>query len=191
MVVAGHSEYLLAPNLAAQLRGPRFWTDTEISQKVQDVVRFDEAVQSFEDCAIHLLDRVKRTITIPDDVLVPEMKIGGEPDVGHRDSSLSRRANERVCYGRSSNGQDYLYGIARPRWVAYKKLFGRSPLSAVVLVSPRTWSGLLSLLMPIESAKTIALSKKIFRQPLKLFLSGFDSPSYLLIMHNSWAKMVA
>ena len=95
--VAGHSEYLLAPNLAAQLRGPRFWTDTEISQKVQDVVRFDEAVQSLEDCAIHLLDRVKRTITIPDDVLVPEMKIGGEPDVGHRDSSLSRGAKEEVC----------------------------------------------------------------------------------------------
>src|SRR5262249_39537073 len=126
----GHSKYLLAPNLAAQLRGPRFWTDTEISQKVQDIVRFDEAVQSFEDCAIHLLDRVKRAITIPDDVLVPEMKIGSEPDVWHRESSLSWGAKERVCYGRSSNRQDYLYGIASPGGLPWRRIDVNSELPA-------------------------------------------------------------
>jgi hypothetical protein len=58
--------------------------DAEIPEKVQDVVRFDDAVQPFY-CPIHFLDRVERTITVPNDVLVPEVKIGSEPDVGHRD----------------------------------------------------------------------------------------------------------
>jgi hypothetical protein len=51
-------------------------------EKVQVVVRFDEAVQPFDDCLIHLLNRVERSITIPNDVLVPAVKIGSEPDAG-------------------------------------------------------------------------------------------------------------
>ena len=76
------------------------WADAEVPEKVQDVVCFDEAVRPFDDCPIHLLDGVERTITIPNDVLVPKVKIGCEPDVGHRDSSLSLGAkNEYVTGG--------------------------------------------------------------------------------------------
>src|SRR5215471_18688769 len=47
----------------------------------------------------HLLDRVERTITIPNDVLVPEVKIGSEPDVGHRESShFTVAATRRICF---------------------------------------------------------------------------------------------
>jgi len=74
---------------------PCFWTDAEVPEKVQEVVRFDDAIQPFDDCPIHLLDRVERTTTIPDDVLVPEMKIRSEPDVGHR-GSFSQPGSEEL-----------------------------------------------------------------------------------------------
>jgi hypothetical protein len=56
-----------------------------------DIVRFHKAVEAFENRPIHLLDSVERTITIPDDVLVSEVKIRSEPNIGHWVSSPGRR----------------------------------------------------------------------------------------------------
>jgi hypothetical protein len=70
-VVARHGEYLFAPNFASQFERTRFWTDAEVAEKIEHVVRLYRAVQAFENCTIHRLDGVEGTITISNDVLWP------------------------------------------------------------------------------------------------------------------------
>ena len=53
------------------------------SEEEQNVVRFCTRVQAFQNLPIHFLDSLERAIAVSDDVLVPQMKVGGEPNVEH------------------------------------------------------------------------------------------------------------
>jgi excisionase family DNA binding protein len=99
VVVAGHGEYLLAPNLASEFESASFWTDAEVSEKVEHVVRFYCTVQAFENRTIHRLDGVEGTITISDDIFMVEMKIGSEPNVRHSLSQSGARYEYRTGGG--------------------------------------------------------------------------------------------
>jgi len=67
----------------AKFRSSCLWADAEISKEVQNIVRFYARVQAFQNLLIHFLDGVERAIAVSDDVLVPQMKVGGEPNVEH------------------------------------------------------------------------------------------------------------
>src|ERR1700685_2981997 len=77
VMVSGECKYLLAANLLAKLRSSCLWADAEISEEVQNVVRFCTRVQAFQNLPIHFLDSLEGTITVSNDVLVPQMKVGG------------------------------------------------------------------------------------------------------------------
>ena len=55
----------------------------EVSKEIQRIVWLDVRVHPIRDVSIHLFRALKRTIAIADDVEVPEVKIGGEPRIGH------------------------------------------------------------------------------------------------------------
>jgi excisionase family DNA binding protein len=82
-MVSDECKYLLAADLLTKLRGPHLWADAEISEEVQNVVRFCTRVQAFQNLPIHFLDSLERAVAVSDDVLVPQMKVGGEPNVEH------------------------------------------------------------------------------------------------------------
>lgn len=82
VVVARYGKYPFASNLAAKLRRLSLWTNAEISKKIQDIIRSYAGVQAFKNRPLHLFDREERTIAILDDVLMPKMKVGSEPNVG-------------------------------------------------------------------------------------------------------------
>jgi hypothetical protein len=79
VVIAGQRKDLLAANLPTVLQDPRLASDTEIPEEVEDVIGLHGGVQAFEDRLIHLLDTSKRAIAVADYVVMPEMKICGEP----------------------------------------------------------------------------------------------------------------
>jgi len=81
VVVSGECKYLLAANLLSKFRSPCFWANAEISKEVQNVVRFYMRVQAFKNRMIHFLNGFKRAIAVPNNVLVPQMKISSEPNV--------------------------------------------------------------------------------------------------------------
>ena len=83
VMVSGECKYLLAANLCAKLRSSCLWADAEISEKVQDIVRFYTRVHAFQNPLIHFLDSLERAIAVSNDVLVPQMKVSGEPNVEH------------------------------------------------------------------------------------------------------------
>lgn len=83
VVISGNGKDLLAPDVLSEFRSSRFRTDSEISQEVQNVVRFCTRVKAFENLLIHFLDSSERAIAVPNDILVTEMKIGCEPNVWH------------------------------------------------------------------------------------------------------------
>jgi hypothetical protein len=83
VMVSGECKYLLATNLLAKLRSSCLWADAEISEEVQNVVRLCTRVQAFQNLVIHFFDSLERTIAVSNDVLVPQMKVGGEPNVEH------------------------------------------------------------------------------------------------------------
>ena len=41
VVIARHGEYLFAPNFASQFERTSFWTDAEVTEKIEHVVRFE------------------------------------------------------------------------------------------------------------------------------------------------------
>jgi len=55
----------------------------KIPKKIERIVWLDVRVHPIRDARIHLFRVRKRTIAIADDVEVPEVKIGGEPRIGH------------------------------------------------------------------------------------------------------------
>ena len=83
VVVSRECKYPLTANLLAKFRSSRLWADAEISEEVQNIVRFYTRVQTFQNLPVHFLDSVERAIAVLDDVLVPQMKVGGEPNVEH------------------------------------------------------------------------------------------------------------
>ena len=55
----------------------------EIAEKIQRVVWLDALVQSIRDARIHLFRACKRSITVANDIEVPEVKVGCEPSISH------------------------------------------------------------------------------------------------------------
>lgn len=91
-MVARHGEYPFAANFASQFKRTSFWTDAEVAEKIEHVIRFYRAVQAFENRTVHRLDGVEGTITISDDIFVAEVKIGSEPSVRHEPLRSQGRA---------------------------------------------------------------------------------------------------
>jgi hypothetical protein len=79
-------------NSTSQFERTSFWTDAELAEKIEHIVRFYRAVHAFENRTIHRLDRVEGTITISDDVFMAEVKIGSEPSVRHEPLPSQGRA---------------------------------------------------------------------------------------------------
>jgi hypothetical protein len=89
VVISGNPKYLLAANLLSKLRSSRFRPHAKIPKEVQNVIRFYASVQAFKNRMIHLLNGFKRAIAVPNNVLVPQMKISSEPNVWHELSLLN------------------------------------------------------------------------------------------------------
>lgn len=98
-MISGNRKDFLASDLLSEFRRSCLWTNTEISKEVKDVVCLYTIVQAFEDRLIHLLNTFKGAVAIPNDVLVPQMKICGEPDVVHRSALQLRYVNEYSMLG--------------------------------------------------------------------------------------------
>lgn len=58
-------------------------SQAEVPEEIENIVRFGASVDTLADRFVHLLRVRKRTIAVPNDVEVAEMKIGGEPDTAH------------------------------------------------------------------------------------------------------------
>jgi hypothetical protein len=84
VVIAGERKDLPATNVLAVLQNPRLASGAEISQEIESVIRLHRSIQTFKDRLIHLLDTSKRAIAVVDYVVMPEMKICGEPYVRHK-----------------------------------------------------------------------------------------------------------
>jgi len=82
--ISGQRKDLLAANLPTVLQDPRLASDTEIPEEIEDVIGLHGGVQAFDDRLIHLLDTSKRAIAVADYVVMPEMKICGEPYARHK-----------------------------------------------------------------------------------------------------------
>jgi len=83
VVITRHRKDVFAANLLAVLQGLRLAPDTEIPKEIQDVIGLNGGVETVEDRLIHFLDASKRSITVADYVVMPEMKIRREPYVRH------------------------------------------------------------------------------------------------------------
>jgi len=81
VVIPGDPKYLLAANVLPKLRSSCFGPDTKIPKEVQNVISFYASVQAFKNRMIHFLNGFKRAIAVPNNVLVPQMKISSEPNV--------------------------------------------------------------------------------------------------------------
>jgi hypothetical protein len=55
----------------------------KVPEKIQRVVWLDALVHSIHDASIHLFRARKRSITVANDVEMPEVKIGREPSISH------------------------------------------------------------------------------------------------------------
>src|SRR6266849_538329 len=95
VVISGDPKYPLAANLLSKFRSSRFRPHTKIPKEVQNVVRLYGGVQAFNNRMIHLLNRFKRAIAVPNNVLVPQMKISSEPNVWHELSRLTWNPTQR------------------------------------------------------------------------------------------------
>jgi len=83
VVITRHRKDLLAANLLAVLQSLRLAPDAEIPKEIEDVIGLNGGVETVEDRLIHFLDASKRSITVADYVVMPEMKIRSEPCVRH------------------------------------------------------------------------------------------------------------
>lgn len=55
----------------------------EVAEEIENVVRLDTRIYTICNRIIHLLDVCKRTLAVPNDVEVPEVEVGREPNVTH------------------------------------------------------------------------------------------------------------
>ena len=83
VVITRHRKDLLAATLLAVLQSLRLAPDAEIPKEIEDVMDLNGGVETVEDRLIHFLDASKRSITVADYVVMPEMKIRREPYVRH------------------------------------------------------------------------------------------------------------
>ena len=75
----------LASQAVAICRHAVVLAETKISEKIQCVVGLHKGIQAIHNHFIHLPRICERAIAISDDVEVPEVKVGREPDVSHDD----------------------------------------------------------------------------------------------------------
>jgi hypothetical protein len=73
VVITRYGKDLLTANLPAVLQNPRFASDAEISEEIENVIGLHCGVQAFEDRLIQLLDTSKRAIAVSDYVFVSEI----------------------------------------------------------------------------------------------------------------------
>ena len=83
VVITRHRKDFLAANLLSVLQSLRLAPDAEIPKEIEDVIGLNGGVETVEDRLIHFLDASKRSITVADYVVMPEMKIRSEPCVRH------------------------------------------------------------------------------------------------------------
>jgi len=83
IVISRHRKDYLAANLLAVLQRFRLALDAEIPEEIEDVIGLNGGVETVEDRLIHFLDASKRSITVADYVVMPEMKIRREAYVRH------------------------------------------------------------------------------------------------------------
>ena len=69
----------------------------KIPKEIERIVWLDVRVHPIRDVRIHLFRARKRTIAIADDVEVPEVKIGGEPRIGHVSIMKDRLPKRLPC----------------------------------------------------------------------------------------------
>ncbi len=55
----------------------------KVSEEIEHVIRFHRSIQALQDDRVHLLRAHERTIAVANDVEVPKVKVGGEPNIGH------------------------------------------------------------------------------------------------------------
>ena len=56
---------------------------TKVSEKIENIIRLHRSIQSLQDGRVHLLRVGERTVAVANDVEVPKVEVGGEPNVGH------------------------------------------------------------------------------------------------------------
>jgi hypothetical protein len=83
VVITRHRKDFLAANLLAVLQSLRLAPDAEVPKEIEDVIGLNGGVEKVEDRLIHFLDASKRSITVADYVVMPEVKIRREPYVRH------------------------------------------------------------------------------------------------------------
>src|ERR1035437_2358382 len=72
----------------------------KIPKEVERIFWLDVRVHSIRDVRIHLFRVLKRTIAIADNVEMPEVKIGGEPRIGHVPIMKDRLPKRLLCPAR-------------------------------------------------------------------------------------------
>lgn len=80
-MIPWNGKYFHTANLSAEFCRSYFGPDAEVSKEVQNVIRFCAIIQALKNRLIHLLGGFEGAIAIPNDILVPEMKIGREPNI--------------------------------------------------------------------------------------------------------------
>ena len=60
------------------LRSPR----AKVAEEIKHIIRFHRSIQALQDGRVHLLRICERTIAVANDVEVPKVKVGGEPNIG-------------------------------------------------------------------------------------------------------------
>jgi hypothetical protein len=63
---------------------------TEIAEEIQNVICFRTCIHAVRDCIVHFMSVLERTIAVPDDVEMSEVKVGREPNVTHLSMLVSR-----------------------------------------------------------------------------------------------------
>jgi hypothetical protein len=61
-------------------------SQTKVSKEIENVVRLNAGVHALCDCIVHGLHARKRAIAVPNDIEVPEVEVGREPDITHTPS---------------------------------------------------------------------------------------------------------
>jgi hypothetical protein len=58
----------------------------KVPKEIENVVRLNAGVHAVCDCIVHGLHVRKRAIAVPNDIEVPEVEVGREPDITHTPS---------------------------------------------------------------------------------------------------------
>ena len=80
VMVATDERYVLTFDALAQAHSIRQGqTIGKVSQDIETVVRRHALIHGIDDLAVHLLDRIKRSIHVVQDIRVAQVQVGGKP----------------------------------------------------------------------------------------------------------------